>query len=64
MDSLQNFRAKLDLLESMIGKLKTSHARMRQLKRSVYVLRELLKDDNGIKSPYGPATPIVQFSIQ
>jgi hypothetical protein len=64
MDSIQNFRARLDLLESMLGKLKTSHARVKQLKRSVYVLRELLKDENGIKSPYGPTTTIVQFSIQ
>ncbi len=64
MDSIQNFRARLELLDSMLSKLKTGHSRMNQLKRSVYVLRALLKDQNGIKSPYGPATPIVQFSLQ
>jgi hypothetical protein len=64
MDSLQNFKARLALLDSMLSKLKTSHARMRQLKRSVYVLRALLNDQDNIKSPYGPSTPIVPFSIQ
>jgi hypothetical protein len=37
---------------------------MKQLKRSVYVLRALLKNNNQIQSPYGPATPIVRFSLQ
>ncbi len=37
---------------------------MQQLKRSVYVLKALLSDQNNIKSPYGPDTPIVKFSIQ
>lgn len=64
MDSLQSFRARLELLDSMLSKLKSNHTRMSQLKRSVYVLRELLKDQHGIKSPYGPATPIVKFSVQ
>ena len=64
MDSLNSFKARLDLLDSMLSKLKTGHSRMRQLKRSVYVLRELLKNEKNIKSPYGPTTPIVQFSVQ
>ncbi len=64
MDSIQSFKARLALLDTMLSKLKTSHGRMRQLKRSVYVLRALLNDQNNIKSPYGPTTPIVQFSIQ
>jgi hypothetical protein len=64
MDSLQNFQARLKLLDSMLSKLKTEHARTRQLKRSVYVLRALLKDQTGIKSPYGPVSSIVQFSLQ
>ena len=64
MDSLQNFKARLALLEEMLSKLDTKHSRMRQLKRSVYVLRALLKDHDAIKSPYGPATPIVSFSVQ
>lgn len=64
MDSLNNFKARLALLDNMLSKLKSSHGRMQQLKRSVYVLRALLKDQSNIKSPYGPTTPIVQFSIQ
>ncbi len=64
MDSLQNFKARLALLDSMLSKLKTSHARVMQLKRSVHVLRHLLKDDAGIKSPYGPVSPMVRFSVQ
>ena len=64
MDSIQSFKARLDLLDSMLAKLKTSHSRVKQLKRSVYVLRAMLKDQNSIRSCYGPATPIVQFSVQ
>lgn len=64
MDSMNNFKARLELLDSMLNKLKTGHARVRQLKRSVYVLRAILKDQSAIKSPYGPSTPIVQFSVQ
>jgi len=64
MDSIQNFQARLALLDSMLSKLKSSHGRVRQLKRSVYVLRHLLSDKNNIKSPYGPATPMIRFSLQ
>lgn len=64
MESLQSFKARLAMLDSLLSKLKTSHARVQQLKRSVHVLRHLLKNENGIKSPYGPNTPIVRFSVQ
>lgn len=64
MDSMQSFKARLNLLDSMLSKLKTSQGRMRQLKRSVFVLKALLNDKNGVRSPYGPTTPIVQFSVQ
>jgi len=64
MDSIHSFKVRLALLDSMLSKLKTTHSRMRQLKRSVYVLRTLLSDERNIQSPYGPATPIVQFSRQ
>lgn len=64
MESINNFRARLDLLESMLSKLKSSHGRVQQLRRSVYVLKALLANEDNIKSPYGPATPIVQFSVQ
>lgn len=64
MESIRNFKTKLDLLDSMLSKLKSSHSRVVQLRRSVYVLKTLLKDQETIKSPYGPATPIVRFSLQ
>lgn len=64
MESLQGFKEKLDKLDALLAQLKSSHARVRQLKRSVHVLRALLKDDASIKSPYGPETVIVRFSIQ
>ncbi len=64
MDSMQSFRNRLELLDSMLNQFKSNHARMKQLKRSVYVLRSLLKDEKQIQSPYGPATPIVRFSLQ
>lgn len=64
MESINQFKARLALLDSMLSKLNTSHARMKQLKRSVYVLRSLLQDEKNIKSPYGPTTAIVQFSLQ
>lgn len=64
MESLHSFKARLALLDAMLGKLKTSHARVKQLRRSVHVLRHLLQSDAGIPSPYGPETPIVRFSVQ
>ena len=64
MDSMQSFKARLNLLDSMLSKLKTNTGRMHQLKRSVYVLKALLNDQQRIKSPYGPHTPIVPFSLQ
>lgn len=64
MDSLQSFKDKLEKLDSMLSKLKSTHVRVVQLKRSVYVLRTILSDQNNIKSPYGPVTPIVRFSLQ
>lgn len=64
MDSIQQFKERLALLDSMLSKMKSSHARMQQLKRSVHVLRALLSKQNQIQSPYGPATPIVRFSVQ
>ena len=64
MDSIQSFKARLEMLDEILGKMKTSHERVKQLKRTVYVLRVLLKDQNAIKSPYGPNTAIVQFSLQ
>ncbi len=64
MESIQSFKARLALLDSMLSKLKSSHARVRQLRRSVHVLRHLLKNESGIRSPYGPETPIARFSLQ
>jgi hypothetical protein len=64
MESLKQFKARLALLDNMLSRMKTSHSRMQQLKRSVYILKLLLNDQEKIKSPYGPATPIVPFSLQ
>lgn len=64
MDSINGLRAKLAVLDSMLSKLNSSHVRIRQLKRSVHVLRYLLRDEGNIKSPYGPETPIARFSLQ
>jgi hypothetical protein len=64
MESLQNFKARLAVLDGMLSKLKTSHVRVKQLRRSVYVLRQLLKDQKNVQSPYGPETPFVRISLQ
>jgi len=64
MDSINSFKAKLEMLETMLSKMDKSQVRVIQLKRSVHVLKTLLKSKSGIKSPYGPSTPIVRFSIQ
>ena len=64
MDSIHSYKKKLDRLEIMLSKLHSSHARVRQLKRSVFVLRAILSDESKIKSPYGPTTPIARFSLQ
>jgi hypothetical protein len=64
MDSIKEFKNKLSKLEALLGQLKSSHSQVQQLKRSVYVLKVLLNDHENIKSPYGPHTAIVQFSLQ
>jgi|GEM_PF-4359943 len=64
MDSIQNYKKKLALLDAMLSQMNSSHAKVRELRRSVYILKTLLKDEANIKSPYGPATAIVRFSIQ
>jgi len=64
MDSIQRFRVKLTLLENLLSQMKNSHSRVKQLKRNVYILQALLRKQENIKSPYGPSTPIVRFSLQ
>ena len=64
MDSLHDFKSKIEKLDTLLGQLKSTHVRVRQLKRSVQVLKVLLNHHENIKSPYGPVTPIVQFSLQ
>ena len=64
MDALQKFKMKLALLESMLNKMQSSHARVKELKKNIFVLKTLLKDSSSIKSPYGPTTAIVRFSLQ
>ncbi|MFN0117451.1 MAG: hypothetical protein ACKVQC_04040 [Elusimicrobiota bacterium] len=64
MDSIQGFRERLAALDTMLNTMKSSHVRIQQLKRSVYVLKSLLREEKGIQSPYGPETPIAKFSLQ
>ena len=64
MDPMTNFKAKLALLDSMLSRMNASEGRIQMLKRSVYVLRHLLRTDGNIRSPYGPDTPIARFSLQ
>jgi predicted translin family RNA/ssDNA-binding protein len=64
MESIKTYKARLDQLHEMLQKIKAPHAKVTQLRRSVSVLRVLLKDETSIRSPYGPTTPIVPFSIQ
>jgi hypothetical protein len=64
MDSIKHFKDKLNLLDSMLSRLKSSHAQVAQLRRSVYVLKSLLRDESSVQSPYGPVTIMVPFSRQ
>jgi hypothetical protein len=64
MDSLSQFKAKLDLLDTMLRSIKTTHERVTQLRRSVFVLKKLLKDENTYQSPYGPTAGMARFSLQ
>lgn len=64
MDSLHEFKIKLEKLDVLLGQLKSSHARVRQLKRSVQVLKVLLDRQEQIMSPYGPTGLFVRFSLQ
>lgn len=64
MDSLRDFKTKLEKLDVLLGQIKSSHARVRQLKRSVQVLKVLLDHHEDIKSPYGPVALFARFSLQ
>lgn len=63
MNEIQHFKQKLDTLERMLRKLNSNHSRVKQLKRSVYVLRAILDNENLFHIPYGPATPIAKYSL-
>lgn len=64
MEPIQQFKRKLALLESMLNQMKENQVRVRQLKKSVYVLRSLLHQSDSIPSPYGGPSAIVRFSLQ
>jgi len=64
MDSISQFKAKLNLLDTMLRNIKTTHAHVAQLRRSVFVLKALLKDETAFKSPYGPTAGMARFSVQ
>ena len=61
--NLDEFKKKLEVLDVMFSKMKSSDKRFKELKKSIYVLRKILADDRLIVSPYGPETAIVQYSI-
>lgn len=61
---LRQLKARLDLLDSMIGKMNASPLRVQHIKRTVFVLRSMLNDEVAFRSVYGPELSIAQFSLQ
>ena len=61
---IQRLKARLALMDSMLERLDGSAERVQVLKRTVFVLRSILREEEDIRSPYGPVTPIAQFSLQ
>ena len=62
-NSMRQFKMKLKQLTSVIGRLNPHNEQVKKLKRSVYVLNQLLADERNVVSPYGPGTPIVRQSL-
>ena len=62
-NSIRQFKMKLRQLTSIIGELNPDNTKVKELKKSLYVLNLLLKDETKIPSPYGPETPIVRQSL-
>ncbi len=61
--NIKQFKEKLRVLTGMLDNLKTPSEKVKQLKRSVYVLRKLLENEANIISPYGPEIGIIRNSL-
>jgi hypothetical protein len=61
---LRQLKARLDLLDSMVGKMNASPLRVQHIKRTVFVLRSMLNEQVEFRSVYGPELSIAQFSLQ
>ena len=60
----QRFRARLALIGTMLDQMDSNADHVRHLRRTVYVLRHLIRDESDIPCPYGPTLPIGRFSLQ
>ena len=60
----QRFKARLDLIDSLLDQMDPAADRVQYLRRTVFVLRQMVGDGMDLPSPYGPATPIARFSMQ
>jgi len=60
---IQRLRARLALIDGILGRMDPSADRVQQLKRTVYVLKALLQDEGDMPSPYGPSSPMARFSL-
>ena len=61
---LRHLKARLALLDNMLNRMSGSSLRMRHIRRTIFVLRAMILTEENLRSPYGPETPIAQFSLQ
>ena len=61
---LRQLKARLALLDTMLDKMNASPVRIQHIKRTVFVLRSLLNDGNGIPSVYREGPSMGCFSLQ
>ena len=60
---IQRLRARLALIDGILGRMDPAADRVQQLKRTVYVLKALLRDEGDMPSAYGPSSPMARFSL-
>lgn len=60
----QRFKARLALMDSLLDTMDPNADRVQYLRRTVYVLRNLLHSAADLPTAYGPPTPIARFSLQ
>lgn len=63
MKDIQKIKQRLIALEIMLNHLKSTHLRVRQLKKLVYVLKSVLSNSKLMYSPYGPSTLVGKYSL-